>query len=115
MSAAQRGRKRGPHKPETKAKMSAAAKGKKKSIEHVAAMVASKTGKKYGPRSEVARANLRAAVIRTCAKLSEDDVRQIRRLVAAGETQVEVARRFKIDPSRVTKIKLRKMWAHVTD
>lgn len=52
LSEAAKRRKRRPHSDEAKAKMSAAAKGVKKSPEHVAAMKAAKTGKKFGPRSE---------------------------------------------------------------
>ena len=55
MSEVQRGKKRGPHKPETKAKMSVASKGRKKSAEHVAAMAAAKRGKKRQPHSAETR------------------------------------------------------------
>lgn len=52
MSAAQKGKKRGPFSAEHKAKLAAASKGRKKSEEHKAALSAAKTGKKLGPQSE---------------------------------------------------------------
>jgi hypothetical protein len=58
MSEELTGSKRGPHSAETKAKMSAASKGRKKSEAHCAAMTASKTGKKRGPHSEIHKRNL---------------------------------------------------------
>lgn len=48
-------RKRAPHSPETRAKMSAAAKGRKKTPEHCAAISASKLGVKRTPHSEATK------------------------------------------------------------
>lgn len=48
------------------------------------------------------------------AKLTEDDVREIRRL-AKSKTQPEIAAIFGIDRSNVSIIVLRKGWKHVAD
>ena len=47
------------------------------------------------------------------AKLTEADVRAIRRLCAAGMTQAEVARRYKVAPCTVHCVVSRKSWRHV--
>ena len=49
-----------------------------------------------------------------CAKLTEDDVREIRRLYATGNyTLKELALRFGITFSTVSRIVLEKIWKHV--
>ena len=55
MRDAKLGKKRGPHSAETKARMSAAAKGKKKSPEHIAASAAARTGLKQSPETRAKR------------------------------------------------------------
>lgn len=62
ISAIQTGKKRGPHKPETKAKLSAASKGKPKSDAHKLALSKAKTGKKRGPHSEEHKQKLSASI-----------------------------------------------------
>jgi predicted DNA-binding protein (UPF0251 family) len=47
------------------------------------------------------------------AKLTEDDVREIRQLVGAGLLQREIAKRFGVHRSVVAKIVNRTRWAHV--
>lgn len=47
------------------------------------------------------------------AKLNEDDVRDIRRRSAAGETYSAIGRSLGIDHSQARNIVLRKSWAHV--
>jgi len=47
------------------------------------------------------------------AKLTADDVREIRRLRSHGESTASVARKFNVCPANVTKITKRKSWAHV--
>jgi hypothetical protein len=47
------------------------------------------------------------------SKLSNRDVREIRRLCRQGVTRRRIAERFKIDPGNVTKIAQRKTWQHV--
>lgn len=47
------------------------------------------------------------------ARLTEDDVRLIRRLVAGGETQASVARRFGISVHHVASIHRGYAWRHV--
>lgn len=55
MRDAKLGKKRGPHSAETKARMSAAAAGKKKSPEHVAALKAAAIGRKQSPETRAKR------------------------------------------------------------
>lgn len=47
------------------------------------------------------------------AKLTEDDVREIRRLRSQGESTASVARKFNVCSANVTNIIKRKSWAHV--
>ena len=47
------------------------------------------------------------------ARLTEDDVRDIRRRLLAGESQRAVAEGYKIVRSQIGKIALRKAWAHL--
>lgn len=47
------------------------------------------------------------------AKLTEDDVKEIRRAAEAGETRVSLARRFGVDPTNISCITLRKTWTHI--
>lgn len=47
------------------------------------------------------------------AKLTEDDVREIRRRAAAGETHAALALEFGISPGNVSNIIARRAWAHV--
>jgi hypothetical protein len=47
------------------------------------------------------------------AKLREDDVREIRRLVAAGHTQKGVAGRFGVQPNAISRIVNRRRWGHI--
>jgi hypothetical protein len=48
-----------------------------------------------------------------CAKLTEQDVRTIRQLVARGDTQTDVARRFGVSTVSVSKIIRGRTWKHV--
>ena len=61
------------HSDITKAKMSAAAKGKKKSPEHCRAIGDAKRGKIQGPRSDTAKSNMSAWQQRTYQIISPDD------------------------------------------
>lgn len=61
MAAAARGRKRKPHTAETRAKMSAAAKGRPKSAAHRAALSAAKQGTVRGPHSEETKQKMSAS------------------------------------------------------
>ncbi len=47
------------------------------------------------------------------AKLTEDDIIEIRRLVAVGTPQMEVVKKFSIAQSNVSLIVSRKTWKHV--
>lgn len=48
-----------------------------------------------------------------CSKLTEQDVRQIRRRVDAGETQTGVAREFGVHKTTVQYLYARKTWRHI--
>jgi hypothetical protein len=49
------------------------------------------------------------------AKLTEDDIRTIRSTFASGGiSKAELARRFSVDPSWITRIVERRVWRHVT-
>lgn len=47
------------------------------------------------------------------AKLTESEVQEIRRLYATGIVQTELARRFHVGQNTISRIILRKTWAHV--
>lgn len=47
------------------------------------------------------------------AKLGENDVIEIRRLLSLGVTQVNIASQFKITQAQVSQIKLRIKWSHL--
>lgn len=64
ISEAQKGRKRGPLSPETRAKISAANRGKPLTAEHRAKLAAAKLGRKRGPYSAQHKANIAKAVRR---------------------------------------------------
>jgi DNA invertase Pin-like site-specific DNA recombinase len=47
------------------------------------------------------------------AKLGEDEVLEIRRLVSAGTTYGDLARRFGVSLTAISKVVLRKKWKHI--
>lgn len=49
------------------------------------------------------------------AKLTDDEVRAIRRACAAGEDRSAIGRRFGVGRHAVTRIHTRKRWGHVSD
>jgi hypothetical protein len=49
------------------------------------------------------------------AKLTEDDVREIRRLLGQGLTQTKISSLFGVSRVTISKIKLGKLWAHSID
>jgi len=49
-----------------------------------------------------------------CSKLTEDDVREIRRLKVEGVKQVRLAERFGVSTVAISLIVLRKKWVHVS-
>ena len=49
------------------------------------------------------------------SRLHEDDIPEIRHMLATGHTQWDVARRFKVKQSIISDIKLGKRWTHVPD
>lgn len=57
---------------------------------------------------------VRFGIANNQTKLTEDDVREIRRRLGAGEAGVAIARFFNIDKSNVSYIKLKKSWGWLT-
>lgn len=49
------------------------------------------------------------------ARLNDEQVREIRRLIADGATQASVAARFSVARQTISLIALRRSWAHVAD
>lgn len=49
------------------------------------------------------------------ARLTEDDIRAIRRRVAAGEKKILIAAEFGVVPSAITAIIKKRVWTHVED
>lgn len=49
------------------------------------------------------------------AKLSDDEVRSIRKLLKEGHSRLELAARFKIDPSQISRIKHNRIYRYVQD
>lgn len=50
----------------------------------------------------------------SCAKLTERDVRYIRKACAAGAKQADMARKYNVSQVNISLIVLRKKWVHVT-
>lgn len=49
------------------------------------------------------------------SKLTEDQVRDIRRRLRQGELGNSIAKRYNVDPGHISLIRHRKIWAHVED
>ena len=47
------------------------------------------------------------------ARLSDDDVREIRRLAVGGVTQRDLAAQYGVDQSLISRIVTRRRWAHL--
>lgn len=75
--------------------------------ERMAAMGRGNLGK---PKSEEHRRN----IARGAGKITEDQVRELKRRLANGETQTALAQEFGITQSAISLIKRGKNWAHVT-
>jgi hypothetical protein len=50
----------------------------------------------------------------TRARLTDDDVREIRAALARNETQPAIAKRYGVNQATISSIKLGKTWKHVT-
>jgi hypothetical protein len=48
-----------------------------------------------------------------CAKVTEDDIRAIRKAYASGESQPSIGRRYGLTQANVSYIVLRRTWSHV--
>jgi hypothetical protein len=118
---------------ETRAKMSAAKLGVKKSPEHVEAVRKALTGRANGPLSAETKAKISASLTgrrrspetRTrmsaarrgerCynARLTEHDVLAIRAAVASGTPRKEMSTRYGVSYTTVVDIVLKRRWAHL--
>ena len=99
--------------PESRAKIATAARGRHPDPEARAKMSASAKRRRATPE---ARANMRAAQLGqngANAKLTDDDVCRIRRLLADGMKQEDIARKFGVSQTCISHIKLGKNWGHV--
>ena len=47
------------------------------------------------------------------SKLNEDDVRDIRKRIAKGEKNIDIANRYKVTAATIIRIKRGKGWKHV--
>lgn len=72
------------------------------------------TGKKYSEETKFKHSIHSRGNGNGCAKISEDDVREIRRLFESGEKSKKlIAEQFNMDYSTIAKIIARKLWKHV--
>ena len=84
--------------PEHRAKIGAAHRGKPLAAEHCAKITAAKTGEKNA-----------------AAKVTESDVREIRKLATDGLSRRVIGERFGITSRTVSAIVTRRNWSHVQD
>ena len=106
--------------PETRKKMSEAHKGMRHTAESRQKMSAAKKGEKhynYGKRlsPETCRklSELHRGEKHPQAKLTEADVRQIKTALANGERNAELARKYGVNKSLISAIKLSKVWKYL--
>lgn len=72
------------------------------------------TGKKYSEETKLKHSIHSRGNGNGCAKISEDDVREIRRLFESGEkSQKIIAEQFNMDYTSINKIIKRTLWKHV--
>ncbi len=99
--------------PEAKANMSAARLGWKFSPETLAKMSDAAKGRKASPEARSRMSSVHHELSSGNYKLTDDDVRQIRRLLADGKRQAEIAEMFGVTQTCISHIKLGKNWSHV--
>lgn len=88
--------------PETKAKISASKTGKKRTPEQSARM------------REIFSDGRRKGSLHARSKLTEDQVREIRRLAQVpGNTKNSLAKLFNVSPASIMDIKHRRSWSHI--
>lgn len=127
MGAPKRGRKMPPLSDERRAKISMAHKGKRLSAEHRAKISAIQLGTVRGPRppevvDKVAAANrgkvrtdaMRRQVSQSKGGLTDEQVRDIRRRVASGESNKSISDSTGVDPTTVSNIKRGKRYSWVS-
>lgn len=120
IGAAHRGR---PKSSEHRAKISAALMGHKQTLEQIEKRVQKLRGRKMPPGfAEAASARMkgvllgkehRAAIARSKAKLSDEQVKEVRSRLAAGERQKSIASSYQVDPSVISEIKTGKSYQWV--
>jgi len=94
--------------PEIRAAVSARFKGKEIPSDQIARRVATRKA-----RLEADPSRRQIGETAPNAKLSEDDVREIRRRCEEGESQAAVARAFNVTGTSVSYIVKRKSWSHI--
>lgn len=120
IGAAHRGR---PKSEEHRAKIAATLKGHKQSAEQIEKRVSKLRGRKMPPGfAESASARMkgvslgalhRESIARSKAKLSEEQVKDVRARLQAGERQKEIATLYRVDQSVVSEIKTGKSYRWV--
>lgn len=98
---------------ESKAKIAAARLGWQFSPETRAKMSESATGRKVSAETRAKMAIAQRGQDGANAKLNDNDVRQIRRLLSSGMSQVDIAKKFGVTQTCISHIKLGKNWSHV--
>jgi group I intron endonuclease len=125
------GRKAPPRSAEHRAKISIAHKGRAKSADHLAALQAGRSKQVFTEeRKAKIGASLRAAyesglknrerppeyrskIGRALAKLTDEQVREIRRLLSEGQTGVTVAKAYSVNTGTISEIRNRKSYQWV--
>lgn len=141
ISAARKGKGGGPRSPERLKKIGDAHRGRSKSAEHRAKISATLMGHKQSPAQIEKRAQKlrgrkmplgfaeaasermrgvklsakhRSSIGKSIAKLTDDQVREIRARRGAGELRASLAAEFKIDAASITNLMARKSYAWVS-
>jgi group I intron endonuclease len=108
---AQRGMRRGPMSAEHRAKIAEAMRGKSPSAETREKIAAARRGK---PLSEEHRAKLgHVGSLHSMSRLHERDIPIIRDMRAAGMPLAEIAAKFAVSMTMISRIAKRKSWTHV--
>lgn len=120
MSAKRKGVKRGPRSEEFCAKMSAIKMGIKHqphTAEHRAKLSAIMKGKKHTAEARVnmslAQKQVASSELRANAKLTLDNVLDIKRRLKSGESQKEISCFYGVRQSLISRIKTKSRWSHV--
>lgn len=110
LSAYRLGRK---HTAEARERMSAAQRKSLARPEVRAKIVAKAIGRKASNETKAKMSVVQRGENNPMSKLTDDNVREIRQLLAAGVAQTEIAARFGVARTIISRIKLGEIWRHV--